>query len=303
VLVGRRGWAAFCLCRSCGHAWGCPRCDVTLTLHRAGGAEGLVCHHCGHREAVPGQCPECRSTTIARHGAGTQRVESELAEALAPLPVFRLDADAARRKHGIAGVLDAFGSARSGVLVGTQMVAQGHDFPEVELAIVQDADAALRFPDFRAEERTFALVSQLAGRSGRGPRGGRVLVQTLVPESRCLRHAAAHDASAFLEEEIARRQFLRYPPFSRLVRVVTGATEDTLAERAATRVRDDLRDSGLDLLGPAPLFRLKDRYRHVLLLKGRPEEIDVAAVGGAVQAAASDRKLRGVSFGVDVDPQ
>jgi primosomal protein N' (replication factor Y) len=303
VLVSRRGWAAYCVCRSCGHAWSCPRCDVTLTLHRGGEGESLVCHHCGHREHVPRECAECRSTTIARQGAGTQRVESELAEALAPLAVFRLDADAARRKHGIAGVLDAFGSARSGVLVGTQMVAQGHDFPEVELAIVQDADAALRFPDFRAEERTFAMVSQLAGRSGRGPRGGRVLVQSLVPESRCLRHAAAHDAEAFLEEEIARRQALRYPPFSRLVRVVTGARNEALAERAAARIRADLDPSGLELLGPAPLFRLKDRHRSMLLVKGPIEGIDVAGIGAAVQAAAGDRSLRGVTFSVDVDPQ
>lgn len=303
VLVGRRGWAAYCVCRSCGHAWSCPRCDVTLTLHRATDTEGLVCHHCGHREPVPRDCPECRSTTIARQGAGTQRIESELAEALAPLAVFRLDADAARRKHGIAGVLDAFASAPSGVLVGTQMVAQGHDFPEVELAIVQDADAALRFPDFRAEERTFALVSQLAGRSGRGPRGGRVLVQSLVPDSGCLRHAAGHDAGAFLEEEIARRRALRYPPFSRLVRVVTAAPAEVVAARAADRIRAGLEATGVDLLGPAPLFRLKDRHRFVLLLKGAPDGIDVEAIGKVVNAAAADRSLRGVSFAVDVDPQ
>jgi primosomal protein N' (replication factor Y) (superfamily II helicase) len=303
VLVSRRGWSAFCVCRSCGHAWSCTRCDVTLTLHRAAGAESLVCHHCGHREAVPRKCTECSSTTIARHGAGTQRVEAELAEALDPLPVFRLDADTGRRKHGIAGVLEGFAAAPSGVLVGTQMVAQGHDFPEVELAIVQDADAALRFPDFRAEERTFALVSQLAGRSGRGPRGGRVLVQTLVPEAGCLLHAAAHDAPAFLDEELERRRALRYPPFSRLARIVTGAREQAQAERAAADVRARLADAGFELLGPAPLFRLKDRHRAMLLLKGSPQGLSVGAIGEAVHAAASDRALRGVSFSVDVDPQ
>ncbi len=303
VLVSRRGWSAFCVCRSCGHAWSCPRCDVTLTLHRVAGSESLVCHHCGHREAVPRQCSECRSTTIAQHGAGTQRIEAEIAEAMEPLPVFRLDADAARRKHGIAGLLDSFGAAASGVLVGTQMVAQGHDFPEVELAIVQDADAALRFPDFRAEERTFALVSQLAGRSGRGPRGGRVLVQTLVPEARCLGHAAAHDAPSFLAEELARRQALRYPPFARLVRVVTGAAEEAAAHRAAQAVRTRIEGGGLDVLGPAPLFRLKDRHRALLLLKAPAEGLDIGAVGAAVHAVASDRALRGVTFSVDVDPQ
>jgi primosomal protein N' (replication factor Y) len=277
-----------------------------LTLHRAADNDGLVCHHCGHRERVPRNCPECRSTTIARQGAGTQRIESELAEALAPLPVFRLDSDAARRKHGIAEVLEAFGSARSGVLVGTQMVAQGHDFPDVELAIVQDADAALRFPDFRAEE------------------GGKVLVQSLVPESRCLRHAASHDAPAFLEEEITRRRALRYPPFSRIARVVTAARTEVAAERAAARVRAGLKATGMELLGPAPLFRLKDRHRFVLLIKGPAVDVstagfragpvestaglpagplDVGAIGEVVQRTAADRSLRGVSFAVDIDPQ
>jgi primosomal protein N' (replication factor Y) len=192
------------------------------------------------------------------------------------------------------------------------MVAQGHDFPEVELAIVQDADAALRFPDFRAEERTFSLVSQLAGRSGRGPRGGKVLVQSLVPESRCLRHAASHDAPAFLEEEIARRRALRYPPFSRLAKVVTAARTEVAAERAAARVRAGLEATGMELLGPAPLFRLKDRHRFVLLIKGPAGDestagltgpLDVGAIGEVVQRAAADRALRGVSFAVDVDPQ
>jgi primosomal protein N' (replication factor Y) (superfamily II helicase) len=303
VLVNRRGWAPFLVCRTCGHAWNCPRCDVTLTLHREDAGGRLLCHHCGHREPVPRTCASCRSTAIARHGAGTQRVEAELRETLEPLPVFRLDADAAARRHGTAEVLERFAQAASGVLVGTQMVAQGHDFPEVELAIVQDADATLRFPDFRAEERTFSLVAQLAGRSGRGPRGGHVLVQTLCPETPCLEHAARHDASAFLEEEVARRRALRYPPFSRLVRIVTSGRGQAIADRAAARVRASLDGCGAELLGPAPLFRVKDRYRTMLLLKQGLEGDATAEIGRAVQAAASDRALRGASFSVDVDPQ
>jgi primosomal protein N' (replication factor Y) len=303
VLVNRRGWSPFVECRSCGRAWVCPRCDVSLTLHRAEGRQGLRCHHCGHAEPVPAACPDCRSTAVARHGVGTQRLEAELRSALAPLEVFRLDADAARRKGGIARVLRRFEQADGGILVGTQMVAQGHDFPQVSLAVVLDADATLRFPDFRSEERTFSLVSQLAGRSGRGPGGGRVLVQTLWPEASCLSHAARHDAASFLDEELDRRRALGYPPFCELVRVVTAAPEQARADEAAKRVAAGIASRELDVLGPAPLFRVKDRCRAMLLVKSRDRQAAVSAVGQSVARAAAERSLRTVAFSVDVDPQ
>ena len=301
VLVNRRGWSAFVECRDCGRTWMCPHCDVTLTLHRDGARARLACHHCGHFERAEGSCPDCGSTAVARHGAGTQRVEAELREALAPLPVFRLDADAGRRKHGIAETLAAFDAADAGVLVGTQMVAQGHDFPEVELAVVQDADATLRFPDFRAEERTFALVSQLAGRSGRGPAGGRVMVQTLSPATPCLQHAARHDAESFLAEETERRRALGYPPFTTLIGVIASAPDQESADRATGNLAARL--GGLDVLGPAPLFRLKDLYRSCLVVKATDRPAAVATVGAAVAEVAADRKLRPVKLTVDVDPQ
>jgi primosomal protein N' (replication factor Y) len=238
---------------------------------------------------------------VSRHGAGTQRVEAELREALAPLPVFRLDADAARRKHGIAQTLARFESADCGVLVGTQMVAQGHDFPEVELAVVQDADATLRFPDFRAEERTFALVSQLAGRSGRGPGGGRVLVQTLSPDTPCLQHAAAHDAESFLAEEVERRRALLYPPFSTLIEVLASAPDQDAADGVAAQVAARL--EGLQVLGPAPLFRIKDMHRSRLVIKADDRAGAVAAVGAAVKEVAAGRRNPPVKLAVDVDPQ
>jgi primosomal protein N' (replication factor Y) len=302
VLVARRGWSPFVDCRDCGRAWMCRSCDVSLTLHRDGDLQRLSCHHCGHAEPPPHACPDCGSTAVARHGVGTQRLEAELREALAPLPVFRLDADAGRRKGGIASVLQRFESAPAGILVGTQMVAQGHDFPDVELAVVQDADANLRFPDFRAEERTFSLVAQVAGRSGRGPAGGRVLVQTLCPSAPSLRHAAAHDAPAFLSEEVGRRRALRYPPFSTLIRLVASAPGQAAADAAAELLGRRLA-SGLDVLGPAPLFRVKDLCRSTLVVKAAEREPAVAAVGEAVRSAARERSLRGVKLAVDVDPQ
>jgi primosomal protein N' (replication factor Y) (superfamily II helicase) len=307
VLVARRGWSPFVDCSDCGRAWMCRSCDVSLTLHRDGDVQRLICHHCGHTESPPHSCPDCGSTAVARHGVGTQRLEVELREALAPLPVFRLDADAGRRKGGIASILDRFASAPAGILVGTQMVAQGHDFPDVELAVVQDADANLRFPDFRAEERTFSLVAQLAGRSGRGPGGGRVLVQTLCPSAPSLRHAAAHDAAGFLAEEVERRRALRYPPFSTLIRVLAAAPDqrsaDTAGELLRQRLAGGLLEGGLDVLGPAPLFRVKDLCRSTLVIKTDDRDAAVAAVGEAVQSVARERSRRGVKLAVDVDPQ
>jgi primosomal protein N' (replication factor Y) len=181
------------------------------------------------------------------------------------------------------------------------MVAQGHDFPEVELAVVQDADATLRFPDFRAEERTFALVSQLAGRSGRGPGGGRVMVQTMSPLTGCLRHAATHDATAFLDEEIERRRALGYPPFSTLIDVIASAPSQDAADRAAGEVARRLGD--MNVLGPAPLFRLKDLFRSRVVVKASDRPAAVAVIGAAVHEVASDRALRSVKLAVDVAPQ
>jgi primosomal protein N' (replication factor Y) (superfamily II helicase) len=297
VMLNRRGWSNFLTCRSCGHVWMCPHCDVSLVLHRAQGV--LACHHCGHRARVPTECSECRSVSVARHGAGTERLEHELAEA--GLPVWRLDADVKRP----GDVLAAFEAAPAGVLVGTQMVAKGHDFPDVTLAVVLDADATLRFPDFRAEERTFALVAQLAGRAGRGQQGGRVLVQTLAPEAPSIVAARRHDADGFLEGELARRQMLRYPPFSSLVKVVTSSAEAGAAHAAALAVREELALPPVAVLGPAPLFRLRDRERSQLIVKAKPENraraIDI--VGGAVARIAAARAHKAAALSVDVDPQ
>jgi primosomal protein N' (replication factor Y) (superfamily II helicase) len=302
LLINRRGWSTHLTCRSCGHAWECPNCDVSLVLHRDG---GLRCHHCGHAETKPHSCPECSSVTIARVGSGTQRVEAELAEMLAPLEIFRLDSDSAASR-GHAEVLSRFESADSGVLVGTQMVAKGHDFPDVTLSVILDADGALRLPDFRSEERTFALITQLAGRSGRGEAGGRVLVQALATGAPSIRHAARHDSAGFLAEELERRRALRYPPFSHLIEIgLAGADEERVESSAeamrglvAERISDDD-----ELLGPAPLFRLRGKHRRRLLIKSERRHQTVTAVREAVASAVRDRALRELAISVDVDPQ
>lgn len=304
VLINRRGWSAYLTCRSCGRLWQCPNCDVSLVLHRA--TSVVSCHHCGHSERGPDACPDCGSVTLARHGAGSERIESLLAELLAPAPVMRLDSDAAGASDAHARILTRFDESPGAVLVGTQMVAKGHDFPEVVLSVVLDADATLRFPDFRAEERTFALVTQVAGRSGRGPRGGRVMVQTLSPQAPSIVSAARHDAEGFLAGELDRRRILRYPPFSHLIRVQCTSPDQAAVDRAARGLADRLggaMPAGTDLLGPAPLFRMKDRHRRQIVIKAADRSAAVAAAGEQVALAASEKALRGVSLSVDVDPQ
>jgi primosomal protein N' (replication factor Y) len=327
VLLNRRGWSNFLSCRSCGRVWSCPHCDVALVLHRGGGY--VACHHCGHREPAPARCSACSSTSVARHGAGTERLQHELESVLddGQFPVFRLDADvvaggagagggststAVGDEDGVGALLRRFEAADCGVLIGTQMVAKGHDFPDVTLGVVLDADATLRFPDFRAEERTFALIAQLAGRVGRGA-DGRVLVQTIAPEARAIVHAARHDSDGFLAGELERRRALDYPPFSHLIRIVCSAVESQHARAAASAVRERLAGSfdgdgpvaaeAPVVLGPAALFRLRGRERQVLVVKAGERRPAVAAVGEAVEQVSSMRAHAAVNFSVDVDPQ
>jgi primosomal protein N' (replication factor Y) (superfamily II helicase) len=307
VLVNRRGWSNFLSCRSCGEVWICPNCEVALVLHRNGNF--VACHHCGHREGVPSRCGACGSVAVARHGAGTERIEHELAAALGDdtFPVLRLDADSTGL--GIRGrTLERFASAPAGLLVGTQMVAKGHDFPDVALGIVLDADQTLRFPDFRSEERTFALLTQLAGRAGRTAAGGnggagRVLVQTLAPEARSIAFASRHDSDGFLADELVRRRALSYPPFASLIRIVCSAEQQGDADALAAALRDRIEPPGATLLGPAPLFRLRGRARSQIVIKATDRAAAIRAAGEAVDAVARGASKRGVSVSVDVDPQ
>jgi primosomal protein N' (replication factor Y) len=307
VLLNRRGWSNFLSCRACGRVWICPDCDVALVMHRGrgDGSSFVACHHCGHRERAPDRCPECASVAVARHGAGTERLEHDLREALGDpgFPVFRLDADTGAKKDRVARTLAQFEAAPAGLLVGTQMVAKGHDFADVTLGVVVDADQTLRFPDFRAEERTFALVTQLAGRAGRGAGVGRVLVQTLAPSARSIEFASRHDSDGFLADELERRRALHYPPFGSLIRVVCSALEvgDALAVASELNARIDPADT--TVLGPAPLFRLRGRARSQLLLKSTERRAAIDAVGAAVEEIGPGAAKRGVHVSVDVDPQ
>ena len=216
--------------------------------------------------------------------------------------MLRLDADSSGLNER-ARTLERFQSASAGLLVGTQMVAKGHDFPDVALGIVLDADQTLRFPDFRAEERTFALVTQLAGRAGRGEQGGRVLVQTLAPQARSIEFAAEHDADGFIADELARREALGYPPFASLIRVVCAATDAADAHAIAAELHARAQAPGASVLGPAPLFRLRGRARSQIVIKATDRSAAIDAVRAALDEVARAAVRRRVSVSVDVDPQ
>jgi primosomal protein N' (replication factor Y) len=296
LLLNRRGVAPALHCRACGSTFRCPNCDVALVLHRD---NVLRCHHCGHSEPAPRECPACRSVELARIGAGTQRLERELAERVPELELIRLDADTAARPEELAQALRRFRDTDRAVLLGTQMVAKGHHFAGVALAAVVDADTGLGLPDLRAEERTFQLVTQLAGRSGRDA-PGRVLVQTFQPDARPLALAARHDVPRFLADELERRRELGYPPFRHLVRVLVTAP----SERAASRLLEELK-AGLDgdLLGPAPLFRLRGKHRAQLVAKTDQPRRLAARTARLLAAAAPAMRRAGLTAVVDVDPQ
>ncbi|MGH3051134.1 MAG: replication restart helicase PriA, partial [Gaiellaceae bacterium] len=260
----------------------------------------LRCHHCGYTTPAPAVCPACGSPDLARLGAGTQKLERELQRELPELELIRLDADAVSKPERLAASLRRFVDAEAAVLLGTQMVAKGHHFPGVELAAVIDADTGLGLPDFRAEERTFQLITQLAGRSGRDA-PGKVLVQTFQPDSRTVAHAARHDVARFLTEELERRKALDYPPFTHLVRIVVTGPELESVVRSLDELKAGIR--GADLLGPAPLLRLRGRYRAQLVAKtDRPRQIASQAARLLSAAAPAMRRAK-LTAVVDVDPQ
>jgi primosomal protein N' (replication factor Y) len=316
LLRNRRGYAPVLLCRACGDRLACDDCGLPRTLHRRD--RRLVCHYCGSTRAVPSTCPRCGAAAYEPIGAGTERVEERVTELFPDAGVDVLDRDAARRVGGAAAVLERFGSGRTRILVGTQMVAKGHHFPNVGLTAVLAADSYLGFPDFRAVERTYSMLTQLAGRAGRGDRGtragsaaggpgsgrpGRVVIQTYFPDHYAIRAALAHDDAAFADEEMRFRRVFHYPPFTRMIQLVVRGRDRAETERRAAelsaRVLAHPLAAGARLSGPAPapLERLQGKWRFQFLLRhpsgGRLRRLVAAVLPG-------DQRDDVV---VDVDPQ
>ena len=300
LLQPRRGYAPFLLCRDCGHDFRCDECSVSRTVHDRG--RSLVCHYCGRRTPRPARCPDCAGAILEEIGAGTERVGERFAAAFPGIPFDILDRDTARRR-GPAAVLSGMASGRIACLIGTQMVAKGHDFPNVTCVGVLSADTLLNFPDFRSAEKTFELVSQVAGRSGRGASAGTVHVQTFHPQHPAIRLAAAHDLHGFARQELEFRRAFFYPPFSELAAILVSSSDRERAEKAAAEVGRGLAGPGerLRLSGPAPapLERLKGRWRFQILLRSSNRRSLLAAL----ESGVPERAPAGVRIDVDVDPQ
>ncbi len=304
LLLNRRGYASFLQCQSCAAVAGCPNCSIALTVHRA--PEGLRCHYCDHREVMPPACAQCGGVVQVARGVGTQQLERLVAERYPTARVARMDLDTTGGKGAHQRILAAVDSGDVDILLGTQMIAKGLDFPRVTLVGVVDADTALHLPDFRASERTFQLLAQVAGRAGRGPRGGRVIVQTRSPAHHALTFAAAHDTDGFAAAELRLRQSPAYPPFVSLVNLLVSSADELATADAAdviaawcTRLVEG-RGLPLTILGPAPcpLARLKERWRWHVMLKGPPR-----AVGQLVRYAARRLpRFRQVRVVIDRDP-
>jgi primosomal protein N' (replication factor Y) len=306
ILLNRRGFSRTTLCRSCGWIARCPDCDVPMVLHREGAGERLVCHHCGIERDPPSACPSCRSVDVGRQGSGTQALEEALARVVPDTRLVRLDADTAARRGGIVGLLEEFGRPGPAILLGTQMVAKGHDLPAVTVAGILDADAALQHADFRAEERAFSLIVQLAGRAGRR-RGepAQVVVQAWEPAARAVQLGAAHAVEQFLEGEVERRRPRGMPPHGHLLRIVVEGEAPQRVAEVADEIADALAeaDSSITVRGPSRLHRLRGRTRRALLLQAPTSSVLIAAVRRVLDAPRGPANRSGVRVGVDVDPQ
>jgi len=305
LFLNRRGHSTFLLCEVCGTSVKCAECDVCMTHHLS--MRRLLCHYCGTSAPVPEACAECGGALL-QLGFGTERVEAEVASAFPKARVARLDRDAASSSERLTELLASFARRELDVLVGTQMVAKGHDFPGVTLVCVVMADTALALPDFRAAERTFHLLTQVGGRAGRGKDPGRVLIQTYNPEAEPVARAAAHDYAGFSARELERRRAMAYPPFTRLIAIRVEGPNPQMAREVAERLGDRMAEllpragRGVRLLGPAPapIARIKGKSRWQLLLKG-PTHAALAPLAARVEAELADLP-RTVKVVIDVDP-
>ncbi|MBW3564117.1 MAG: primosomal protein N' [Acidobacteria bacterium] len=304
ILINRRGYAPFLLCRECENDFRCANCSVTRTVHRRDGQ--LVCHYCGYRTAIPAACYECGGEVLQPIGFGTEKVEERFMRDFPEVPAAVLDRDSVRRKGSLLRILRDFRDGRTRVLIGTQIVSKGHDFPGVTLTGVLNADSVLGYPDFRSAEKTFYLLTQVAGRSGRGEDAGRVMIQTAWPHHHAIQSAISQDYEAFYASEIEFRSRFHYPPITGLIAIRLRGNEQPAVERTARRIGDRLErflgsveDARMQGPAPAPLERLKGMWRYQILVRSRQKGM----LRSAVDRALTDAEVSpGVEVTIDVDP-
>jgi primosomal protein N' (replication factor Y) len=305
LLLNRRGFSSVLICRECGSAVKCPSCSVSLTYHKSEGT--LKCHYCGFFTRPPDTCPSCKGIQLAMIGSGTQKVEEELQALFPAARMKRMDSDSVKGRDAYETLLQQVDRREVDILLGTQMIAKGHDFPAVTLVGVVDADVGLNLPDFRAAEKTFQLITQAAGRAGRGQAIGEVIIQTMNPNHYSILHSRTHDYEGFYNEEIAYRTQLKYPPVGRIIKLeVKSADEDRARDAAKTaqdRIRSLLRGNENVLLGPAPapIAKVRGQYRFQLLLLSQKREL-IRHLAAEARNAVEEKFGRKCKVIVDVDP-
>lgn len=303
ILINRRGYAPYLLCRECGHEFRCRDCSVTLTVHRRAGL--LICHYCGLRKPIPPKCPMCAGEVLQPIGFGTEKVAERFARDFPHVAMEVLDRDSTRKKGELVRILDRFRRQETQALIGTQMLSKGHHFPSVTLTGVLNADSILGYPDFRSAEKTFYLLTQVAGRSGRGELRGKVLIQSAFPTHYAIQHAMHHDYEAFFEAEIQFRKTFHYPPVTSMIALLFRGEREELVSRAAIDCGRMLEEAIQPLAGarmqgpaPAPLSRIKGVFRYQILLRAPHRQ----GLRRAVEAVVVPRKWKGVDVAIDVDP-
>ena len=274
LMLNRRGYAAFAMCRECGFVVQCPNCDISLTFHRD--RQRMQCHYCGHEQQVPQKCPQCGSRYIGFYGTGTQKVAEELHQLVPAARVLRMDVDTTRRKGAHERILEQFGNHDADVLLGTQMIAKGLDFPDVTLVGVLNADTGLSLPDFRASERTFQLLTQVSGRAGRADKAGEVIIQTFNPDHYAIQLAGKQDYEGFFVREMQVRHQNDYPPYFYTIQLTASGPKEAQVLRVLTKVRGELTrllSPQARLLGPTPqmVTRVNNRYYYQLIIKYKQE--------------------------------
>jgi len=295
LFINRRGMATFVSCRDCGYVAGCPNCDIPLTFHY--NDMRLTCHHCGHTEAPPVTCPKCSSMAIKYFGSGTQKVEQEIHKLFGDVRVSRMDHDTTQKSGAHESIYKDFESGKVDILIGTQMITKGWDIPNVRLVGIVSADSMLNYPDYRANEKAYQLITQIAGRTGRGEHEGKVVIQTYTPENPIFSAIQKHDYVLFYESEIGAREELSYPPFANLVKMLYNNDSQEKSETEANRLAELLRE--IPMIGPSPAFipRLNSKYRYQITLKvNAPKEANFIKVVGKVSKLIND------NWSIDIDP-